>query len=126
VPGRIRLRIVGHRGDARFFALLAQRALMLPGVLAVSANPATCGLLLRFHGELPALLEAAAREGVFATDPTDLPAGDARPVADARLATMLFGGLAALQVLRGSLLPPAVTLAWYAANLLREADRGKE
>ncbi|MCZ8147127.1 MAG: hypothetical protein O9325_04630 [Roseomonas sp.] len=119
VAGRMRLRLPGPRDDAAFFALLAQRALMLPGVLGVSANPTTAGLLLRFRGAAEALLAAAAKDGLFRATP---PAPAARNPSAAQLAPLgaaAFGFLAALQAARGAVLPPATSLLWYAGNLLR-------
>jgi hypothetical protein len=115
----MRLRLPGHRDDAAFFGLLAQRALMLPGVLGAAANPTTAGLLLRFHGAAEALLAAAAKERLFRATP---PAPAARTPSAEQLAPLgvaALGFLAALQAARGALLPPAATLFWYAGSLLR-------
>jgi hypothetical protein len=119
VAGRMRLRLPAHRGDAAFFALLAQRALMLPGVVGAAANPLTAGLLLRFRGAPEAVLAAAAREGLFCSA---APAPVSVLPAAARLAPLgaaVLGLLAALQAWRGAVLPPAATLLWYAGSLLR-------
>lgn len=121
VAGRMRLRLPAHRDDAAFFALLAQRALMLPGVVGAAANPMTAGLLLRFGGAAEAVLAAAAREGIFRAA-AQAPA--TRMPSAAQLAPFgaaAFGVLAALQAARGAVLPPAVTLLWYAGSVLRGA-----
>jgi hypothetical protein len=119
VAGRLRLRLPGHRDDAAFFALLAQRALMLPGIVGAAANPITAGLLLRFQGTPEAVLAAAAKEGLFRATAA---APVAPPPSAAQLAPVgaaAFGLLAALQASRGAMLPPAATLLWYAGSLLR-------
>jgi len=126
VTGRIRLRLPAHRDDAAFFAMLAQRALMLPGVLGAATNPCTAGLLLRFRGAAGALLAAAAKEGLFratlpATPPPTPSAAQLAPVGVAA-----FGLLAALQAARGAVLPPATTLLWYAGSLLRGQSAANE
>jgi hypothetical protein len=121
VKGRMRLRLPDHRDDAAFFALLAQCALMLPGVVGAAANPATAGLLLRFRGTEDALLAAAAKDGLF---DAAAPAPTRRTPKAAQLAPVgaaAFGLLAALQAARGAVLPPAVTLLWYAGTLFRSA-----
>jgi len=116
----MRLRLPAHREDAAFFARLAQRALMLPGVTAAAGNPLTAGLLLRFRGEASAVLAAAAREGLFRAA---APAAGARHTASAAqlapLGAVALGLLALLQASRGAVLPPAATLLWYAGALLR-------
>ncbi len=119
VAGRMRLRLPGHRDDAAFFALLAQRALMLPGVVGAAANPTTAGLLLRFRGAAEAVLAAAAKEGMFRAT-AQAPATRTPSAAQfAPVGAAAFGLLAALQASRGAVLPPAITLLWYAGSLLR-------
>lgn len=121
VAGRMRLRLPDHRDDAAFFALLAQRALMLPGVVGAAANPATAGLLLRFRGTEEALLAAAAKDRLFRAA---VPASAPRTPTAAQLAPVgaaALGLLAALQAARGAVLPPAATLLWYAGSLFRSA-----
>jgi hypothetical protein len=118
----MRLRLPDHRGDVAFFAVLAQRALMLPGVVGAAANPATAGLLLRFRGGTDALLAAAAESRLFHAA---APARAARTPTPAQLAPVgaaALGLLAALQAARGAVLPPAATLLWYAGSLFRSAS----
>lgn len=99
---------------------------MLPGVMAAAANPDTAGLLLRFRGEVGAVLDAAARQRLFVVPPQNRAPepGGARA---GRLGVLVLGGLAAVQAARGVLLPPAATLLWYAGSLLDGgADGGEE
>lgn len=114
-PGRVRLNLgLAGRDPARATAL-ARDALLLPGVVSAAANPLTGSLLLRFRGEAETVFAAAARQGLFRVETTrQRPAAPARaaPVAAAAL-----GLLAAIQALRGAILPPAVTLLWYAGSL---------
>ena len=55
----------GHRGDAAFLAMVAQRALMLPGIVSAVGNPITAGLLPRFRGAPEAVLAATGKDGLF-------------------------------------------------------------
>jgi hypothetical protein len=126
VPGRLRLRFSAQRGDAAFFATLAPRALVLPGVLAARATPATGGLLLRFHGDLAALLEAAARERLFAATLPREAGLASRPAELGRIGGTALALLAVVQALRGAVLPPAVTLLWYAGSLRASGQSGEE
>ena len=120
VAGRMRLRLPGHRDDHAFFARLAQRALILPGVTGAAGNPITAGLLLRFRGEASAVLTAAARDGLFrAAWPASAAAHATSASNLAPLGAAGLGLLAVLQATRSAVLPPAITLLWYAGSLLR-------
>jgi hypothetical protein len=124
-PGRVRLRLAAHRGDAAFFSAVSAAALMLPGVTAAAANPETAGLLLRFRGDLATVLNAAAREGLF-TVAAPSRAPESRAARAEGLGGLLLGGLALVQMTRGVILPPALTLLWYAGSLLRgDAGHGE-
>ncbi|MBR0683035.1 hypothetical protein GXW74_21260 [Roseomonas eburnea] len=124
VAGRMRLRLPAHRDDAAFFARLAQRALMLPGVTGAAGTPLTAGLLLRFRGDAETVLAAAAREGLFRAAQPVPDQGHAASAAQlAPLGAAAFGLLALLQAARGAVLPPAATLLWYAGSLLRGATQ---
>lgn len=124
-PGRVRLRLCSHRGDAAFFSALSSAALMLPGVMAAAANPETAGLLLRFRGELAPLLDAAASERLFIV-PEPVLTAELRTERAAGLGGVVLGGLALVQMARGMILPPAATLLWYAGILLRGGAEASE
>lgn len=120
VAGRMRLRLPAHRDDAAFFAALARRALMLPGVTGAAGNPLTAGLLLRHRGDASAVLSAATADGLFRA--TRAAAAQARATSARNLAPLGAAGLGLLalfQATRGTVLPPAITLFWYAGSLLR-------
>jgi hypothetical protein len=106
------------------------------GVQRVEANPLTGGLLIMHDGSLEPILAHASARSLFYVDPTE-PAGpppaerlrrqlgelsrDLRQASDgaADLASLVFLVLlvaAIVQLLRGRMLAPAVTLLWYAAG----------
>lgn len=114
-PGRVRLNLGPAGRDPARAAGLARESLLLPGVVSAAANPLTGSLLLRFRGEAETVFAAAARQGLFRVETTRQ-----RPAAPARaapIAAAALGLLAAVQALRGAILPPAVTLLWYASSL---------
>ncbi|MCS6853281.1 MAG: hypothetical protein NZ523_00790 [Elioraea sp.] len=116
--GRVRLNLGAAGRDPARATALARDSLLLPGVVSAVANPLTGSLLLRFRGEAETVFTAAARRGLFRVCPhTAAPSSPARaaPVAAAALAL-----LAVFQALRGAVLPPAVTLLWYAASIGRD------
>jgi hypothetical protein len=81
-------------------------------------------VLLRHAGTIESIAELARAEGI------ELPLRRVPPSATLglevgesieRSAMLLLGGLGVLQLLKGRVLPPALTLFWYAAALAREA-----
>lgn len=127
LAGRTRLRIEARRGDDDFFASIATGLSAIQGVDQVEVRALTGGVLIQHHLPLAQIAEAAERARLFSV------AGfaAARPrfaaVPDPR--TMVAAGLAAfalLQVFRGRILPPAITLALYAATIGRLLHDGAE
>jgi hypothetical protein len=137
--GRVRLRIPERRHDASWLADLEDRLRDLPGITEVSANPRTAGVLVLFDpaavpDPIPRI-EATGLLQVVAPPPLSPTLAGLRRVA-ARLDDSLgerSGGsvdlrtlsvisllvLALYQAMRGRLLAPAVSLLWYAFELLR-------
>jgi len=117
MPGRTRLRIPAQRGDSVFFATMATGLSTLPGVRHVEVRPLTGSLVIQ-HGTPLERISAAAREarlfmiGNAPPPPTEPVAIDPRMLVGVGL-----GAFAVWQILEGKILPPAVTLAWYAASL---------
>lgn len=114
-PGRVRLNLGAVARDPTRASALARECLLLPGVVSAVANPLTGSLLLRFRGERETVFAAAAQKGLFRLA-TERPC-PAAPARAAPLAAAALGLLAAIQTLRGAVLPPAVTLLWYARSL---------
>jgi hypothetical protein len=117
-PGRTRLRFRSRAGDTDFFSACAARLSELPGVLAVQPRALTASLLIEHEGRFEALARRAQEAGLFLVtdDEPESPALTIPPAAG------VLGALALLQLFRSNILPPAITLAWYAASLLKEQE----
>jgi hypothetical protein len=126
MPGRARLRIVERRGDAVFFASVATGLSTIAGVHKVEVRPLTGSILLQ-HGPPLERISAAAREARLFTveDVGDLLTTTPAMVIDPKVVVGLgLGGLAVWRLADGHILPPAITLAWYAANLMGLLSNG--
>lgn len=119
MPGRARLRIAGRRGDTVFFAAVATGLSTVSGVYKVEVRPLTGSLLIQHGPPLERIASAAKEARLFAVGeaaavPPPTEAAEFNP-------KMLVGlGLAALglwQLTEGKILPPAITLGWYAARI---------
>ncbi|NBB69088.1 MAG: hypothetical protein GVY33_02005 [Alphaproteobacteria bacterium] len=131
LPGRLRLRIEGKRGDRAWFDDAATTLAMLAGVEEVAASARTSSIKLRHSRPAEDVLAAAAGRGLFTL--VDADGGEGSAAERLRAAAGGFTaseGLAAVltvaalrQVLRGQILPPAVTLLAYAATVLATRDR---
>jgi hypothetical protein len=139
LPGRVRLKIDGRRGDRAWFDALALELALVEGIRAVEANPLTGSLLIHHEGSLERLLEQLAARGfvrVESSEPREIPlprrlaertaaldAGLRRATAgelDLKGAALLgLLGLALVQAARGQFAGPAVSLLWYASNFVR-------
>lgn len=138
LPGRTRFRIPERRHDQAFFSELAKHLAALKGVTKVESNPMTASVLLHHDGEIGDLLAQALGSPL----PTMVEiASSAPPVArrirveiaevdgtirrfsngEFDLSTLSAVGLltlAGIQVLRGQQPITAVSLLWYASELL--------
>jgi hypothetical protein len=119
MPGRARLRIVERRGDAVFFASVATGLSTIAGVQAVEVRPLTGSVLIRHGPPLERIMTAAQEARLFrcanpgsARGPTETAKIDPKMVVGLGL-----GALSLWQITEGKILPPAITLAWYAASL---------
>jgi Heavy metal associated domain 2 len=137
-PGRIRLRIHNRHHDRAFFHDLEQRLAHFPQIKSVTTNAQTGSVLVHHSGEAFDLLMLAAGAGLGEMIDFEPPAPVARQLrsqfmqldemvrraTEGRLdlGTLSMIGLfafAGVQLLRGNQPILAVTLAWYAAELLR-------
>ncbi len=138
LPGRLRIRIDACRRDEAFFGRLAAALAGVPGVLSVQANPITATVLIahtldpqRMCHELESLgcLSLAPSDSNPSQAPSTFAAGGGaagaapRIPADARgLAILALFGMAIHQAIEGNVMVPAVSLLWYAYNLLERRD----
>ena len=111
---RTRLRVPSRRGDAGYFAACAARLAEIDGVLAVTPRALTASLLVEHDGEFGAIADRARAAGLFAVQTPDAEDDPVPAPALPGLAGVL-GALAVVQLFRQRVLPPAVTLLWYAA-----------
>jgi hypothetical protein len=150
-PGRIRLRIPERRHHASFFADLQERLSKCANVTAAEANPLTGGILVRYTGEIDAVVAQALSNGLheivdIEMSPPPVPAVAERVrdqfariddmvkrrtagEVDARsLAILGLLGTAFARVLRGDIFGPAIPLLWYASQMttLPEQPRAQE
>jgi hypothetical protein len=137
LPGRVRLRLPSLRGEAETLGQVQGWIRQLPGVRRVQANPVTGSVLVHYDVEAEGALFTAAREALA------LLGGDEAPPANALQGLSLAAqvqrvraavgdlapflslglvGLGALQAVRGNTLAPAVSMLWYALDLLRSSD----
>ncbi len=135
-PSRVRLRIPDRRNDGRFFADALRWLKRVPGVVA-EANAFTSSILLRGEGVAQALT-ALGEDAPF--EVKDSPQGSGEEIeqlrnqlqtfneqfarltggGDARafiIALLVISGI--VQMARGNIGPPALTLLWYAGEALR-------
>jgi hypothetical protein len=134
-PMRLRLRIPEKRNDKAYFTTTLHRLQNIPGVEA-EVNPATSSILLRGAQAGKAVIELGAQApfNIMRSQPeaglgleqlrkqlqtanegfTRLTGGDARALVVLALA---ISGV--MQLARGNVVAPAVTLLWYAAEALR-------
>jgi hypothetical protein len=93
------------------------------GIAAVDARAMTASLLLHHDGvAVEALAAEAERAGLFIV--AEVAASDAAATAPSlpTLGAMAFGALGVMQLFNQRVLPPALTLFWYAATLARALD----
>lgn len=135
-PGRLRIKLPECRDDRTYFAGAVEVFQKLPGVTSVQVSPLTGGLLLHHTGSAAALVQAATDSGLFRIDslePNRPPIGRevmtrlgslnealsavfGRPVDIWSVAFIAFSGLALLQLARGRVMAPAITMVWYAVS----------
>jgi hypothetical protein len=124
LPGRMRLRIAGKRGDAAFFRNAETRLAAAPGVSRVRASPLTGGILVEHGGDEEGLLGSARKEGLFAAAlPPSGPSAVAWPVHrepsgwPLQLAALGLSGAGVLQLTRGRAIGSASENLWNAYGL---------
>lgn len=126
--GRARLRFAALRGAEERLGALAARLTAIPGITRIAANPLTGSVVVHHRGDWESVAAAAARTLAIVWQDgaarAKSPAGASREVDLRFLMGSALGLLALLQLLRREVLPPALTLLWYAAALI--GDRPKD
>lgn len=146
LPGRIRFRVPDRRGDDAFFDEVEKRFERLEGVRDVETNSTTGSVLVRYDATLEELLNATLgsdlgellelvvsapplahqfRSAMAAID------GNVRAYTDGELdlttlAALALLAMAGVQLWRGRQPVLAVSLAWYASELLHRGGRAAE
>jgi hypothetical protein len=134
IGGRARVRIAERRGDAAFFERVSQSLGRSQGVMRCEANPITGSVLIEHTAPLAQVLGLAQAQELFRVDRLEpgLVPGQVRAAegleridADVRqltrgevdlrtVALAILIGMGVVQLIRGNVLAPAVTLFWYA------------
>jgi hypothetical protein len=140
--GRLRVRVAERRKDADWLKTAAAQVAELPGVQSVEVGTQT-GSLLLLHVPDQDPEPALRALGLWCFDdappPEEPPLQSLKEIASSLerelrgltpgapdLRTMLFlslGALAMAQVARGQVMAPAVSLFWYALDLLMQSTR---
>ncbi len=142
IPGRARVRIPSCRGDRSFFLRAEEVLRGCEGVSAVETNPYTGSVLVHHAVAADTIWRCAQEAGLFRLErdtgalgqASEQPQWAAAPVAlleqAANRATGLQGllflafvMLAIWQTAEGNVMAPAVTLLWYAAQVMRAGDQ---
>jgi Heavy metal associated domain 2 len=138
VEGRARLRIPSRRGDQAFFERLKERTGELSQVKSTEVNARTGGVLIRHNGPLESITEECRQRGLFDLEsvtafeqPVVERVRDQLATLDAAvrgtsagqvnmwaMVSLLFIGLAIIQLARGRILGPVTTLMWAAINAM--------
>jgi hypothetical protein len=147
VPGRLRIRVPARRGNVEYFAALARHLSALPGVERLEANHRTAGVLvvhdpgttaerilndaqhgglLTLHGAPGHTLTAAEKAGLGLQGLDSGLRNMTRGDLDARsLILGAFVTMGVVQLTRGHVMGPAVTLFWYAYQIIASSRGGK-
>lgn len=137
LPGRVRLRVSGVALTPDELSLLTEAMVKLPGVIACVGRLVTGSLIVEHDGDFSRIAEHAASQGLFelAEAPEPKPVGliaeEGLTYADLRLRELSNGqfdlrsalgtlilGLAILQLARGQIVGPAMTLMLQSIDLL--------
>jgi hypothetical protein len=119
MPGRARLRVADRRGDAAYFASVAKGLSAIAGVRAVEVAPLTGSVLIQHSGPLARIGVAAQEARLFVVgEAPQAPRAAPEVSIDPKVVAALALFAAALwQMSKESVLPPAITLLWYASRL---------
>jgi hypothetical protein len=119
ISGRTRLRIEERSGDGVFFASIATGLSAIRGVSHVDVRPLTGSIVIHHAAPLARIGLAAEEARLFViADALSLPVSPPAVAIDPKIVVALGLGLFSIwQLAQGRVLPPAMTIAWYAAAL---------
>jgi hypothetical protein len=124
IESRSRLRISSRRGDAAFFTAIAAGLSAHPGVSAVEVSPMTGSVLIGHFVPFEEIVAASEKAGLFRVGEAEARAVPLSPPewpklsVEPKLAIAVgLGAIALWQLAQGKVLPPALTLVWYASRL---------
>lgn len=128
IPGRMRLRVRGKRGDAGFFQQAESGLAGVAGVHAVHANPHTGSILVEHGGDQAAVLAAAKEQRLFSADPPSQATSQSAPrfrrlrgappaAPPLQIAAIGLAGAGLLQLARGQVVGSASENLWNAYGL---------
>jgi hypothetical protein len=119
MAGRVRLRVTARRGDDGFFASAARELSAVPDIHSVEVNPFTGSILILHGASLTHIGAAAQKANLFkmATASTAASKEQATAIDPKFVIGAGLGVLALSELVQGRIMPPAITLAWYAATL---------
>ena len=130
IPGRMRLRLPAMRGDDPYFYRLREALLEQAPGAAISISPTTASILVEDAELSPHDLARLARERGWFTLIMKRDAGTEQPLSAGMTGLLGASGatpslvailvaLAILQVARGHVMVPALSLLWFAFELVR-------
>ncbi|MGJ0451722.1 MAG: hypothetical protein ACR65T_00600 [Methylocystis sp.] len=119
MPGRARLRVADRRGDTAYFASVSKGLSAIAGVRNVEVTPLTGSVLIQHSGPLARIGVAAQEARLFVVGEAPHAARETPEVSiDPKVVAALALFAAALwQMSKERVLPPAITLLWYATRL---------
>lgn len=139
ISGRVRIKIPARRRDEAYFVALSEALLGgCPGVHAVNFNALTASVLIEHAGPLPPLAAFGSGKGLFVLETAAPPVRAVGPALRTAaldldrevrrtaggaldlwtLLALALLALAGVQMRRGQVLPPALSLAWQALTAL--------
>jgi hypothetical protein len=124
IDGRTRLRVPAQAGEAPYFAALADSLVALDGVVSVRTRPLIGSVLVIHDGPFANIAARAEAASLFVIEDAAAPSESRPPSRTATAPTagaLAMGALGLFQLFQQRVLPPALTLFWYALTLAREA-----
>lgn len=122
VPGRVRLRVPGRRGDRAFLERLGES---LRPLGRVRVNPLTGSVLVEGRPSLSwrEVADLGGKAGLVDLRPAPAAAPEPEGIGLQAAGALALVVLAIVQIARGQVLGPASNLLWYALELIREPQR---